>query len=103
MQKGIKLGSCLYEKEIKIISHGRVGERTAAMEPKENQKVIKIKAKEMYKSNERSRLLSQRDDEEEKRKGEKNKRKMKYDFVCKSDPVSHINNRKTTTQDKKQQ
>lgn len=25
---------------------------------------------------------------------------MKYDFVCKSDPVSHINNRKTTTQDK---
>lgn len=24
---------------------------------------------------------------------------MKYDFVCKSDPVSHINNRKTTTQD----
>lgn len=27
---------------------------------------------------------------------------MKYDFVCKSDPVSHINNRKTTTQDKAQ-
>lgn len=51
----------------------------------------------MYKSNKRSRLLSQNvDDEEEKRK----ERKMKYDFVCKSDPVSHINNRKTTTQDK---
>lgn len=28
---------------------------------------------------------------------------MKYDFVCKSDPVSHINNRKTTTQDKSKQ
>lgn len=27
---------------------------------------------------------------------------MKYDFVCKSDPVSHINNRKTTTQDKRE-
>lgn len=59
----------------------------------------------MYKSNKRSRLLSK--ELMMKKKGnwgrERNKRKMKYDFVCKSDPVSHINNRKTTTQDKKQQ
>jgi hypothetical protein len=28
-------------------------------------------------------------------------KKMKYDFVCKSDPVSHINNRETTARDKR--
>ena len=57
--------------------------------------------KEKYKSNKRSRLLSKKFvDAEEEKEREKVKRKMKYDFVCQSDPVSHINNRKTTTQDK---
>lgn len=58
----------------------------------------------MYKSNKRSRLLSNDLMVKKRTRGrERNKRKMKYDFVCKSDPVSHINNRKTTTRDKKQQ